>query len=130
MHVLCAFLLRIQQMLLKRTARKSVPKHYEFKKFVNDNEIIEISSNDDEEEPSIEEYYDHDDDESSFEVNKKVKVENSDPDYVPSEDAPATPEVNVPFAVKIKDEEEADKLFAKAMEILVAIWKFRQEKKK
>ncbi|ONK69370.1 uncharacterized protein A4U43_C05F22150 [Asparagus officinalis] len=94
-------------------------------------EIIEISSNDYEEEPSIEKYYDDDDDEeSSFEVNKKVKVENSDTDYVPSEDAPATPEVNVPFAVKIKDEEEADKLFAEAMEILAAIWKFRQEEKK
>ncbi|ONK56813.1 uncharacterized protein A4U43_C10F13270 [Asparagus officinalis] len=92
-------------MLLKRTARKSVPKQYEFKKFVNDKEIIEISSNDYEEEPSIEKYYDDDDEESSFEVNKKVKVENSDTDYVPSEDAPATPEVNVPFAAKIKDEE-------------------------
>ncbi|ONK74466.1 uncharacterized protein A4U43_C03F6570 [Asparagus officinalis] len=87
--------------------------------------IIEISSNDYEEEPSIEKYYDDDDEEeSSFEVNKRVKVENSDTDYAPSEDAPATPEVNVPFAVKIKDEEEADKLFAKAMEILAAIWKF------
>ncbi|ONK81451.1 uncharacterized protein A4U43_C01F29230 [Asparagus officinalis] len=56
---------------------------------------------DDEEEPSIKEYYD-DDEESSYEVNKKMKI---------------------------KDEEEADKMFTEAMSILAAIWKFRQEKK-
>ncbi|ONK61746.1 uncharacterized protein A4U43_C08F33150 [Asparagus officinalis] len=75
---------------------------------------------DDEEEPSIE-YNDDDDDESSYEVNKKMKVDDSDPDYVPSENAHTTAEVNVSFAVKIKDEEEADKLFTESMGILAAI---------
>ncbi|ONK75208.1 uncharacterized protein A4U43_C03F14480 [Asparagus officinalis] len=65
---------------------------------------------DDEEEPSIEEYYD-DDEESSYEVNKKMKVEDSDADYVPSENARTTAEVN---AAKIKDEEEADKMSSSA----------------
>ncbi|ONK56398.1 uncharacterized protein A4U43_C10F8130 [Asparagus officinalis] len=142
--------------MLKRTTRKSVPKPYEFKTFTKDKNIIDISSSDDEdekkkmlneghstnkqafgtstrlyddeEEPSIEEYYD--DKERSYEVNKKIKVEDSDPDYVPSENAHTTTEVNVSFAAKIKDDEEVDKMFTEAMGILAAIWKFRQEKKK
>ncbi|ONK67077.1 uncharacterized protein A4U43_C06F15420 [Asparagus officinalis] len=54
-------------------------------------------------------------------LTKKMKVEDSDPDYVPSKNTHTTAKVNVSIAAKIKDEEEADKMFTEAMGILEAI---------